>query len=82
VLEIEFIGDWNTYFIERNCNGIKVLKEQTYGPIRRRRMGQVMEEVREGGKSWREIDTEKPVDKVKLIEVFKPSIRKTENNNK
>jgi hypothetical protein len=51
-------------FFERNYkevkgNGIKVPKEKTNGSIRRRRMGQVMEDVREGGKSWREIDMEK-----------------------
>jgi len=61
VLEIEFIGDWNSYFLERNYNGIKVTgiivsKEKIYGPIRRRRMGQIMEGVREGGKNWWEIE--------------------------
>jgi len=49
VLEIEFIGDGNSYRLERNYNGIRVTgikfsKEKAYGSIRRRRMGQVMED--------------------------------------
>jgi len=64
VLEIEFIGDGNSYSLQRNYNGIKVTgskfpKEKTYWVDQRKTNGPSNGGLREGGKRWRETDKEK-----------------------